>query len=86
MSVLLEAPPMARKNSSQQPEPEKRIGRPPAADGIRERAIVVRGRDDWKSWVQELSDFCRLDLSDLVDAALVDYARTRGFDKSAPKR
>ena len=47
----------------------------PPADGVRDRALVVKGRDDWKDWVQELSDHCRLDLSDLVDAALVDYAR-----------
>lgn len=77
---------MARKQNQPTGEPEKRRGRPLSTDGVRDRTLTIKGRDDWKTWVQELSDHCRLDLSDLVDAALVDYARGRGFSKTAPKR
>ena len=75
MTALAEAPMARTKQTPKADPPEKRMGRPPSADGVRDRALVVKGRDDWKDWVQELSDHCRLDLSDLVDAALVDYAR-----------
>ncbi len=50
------------------------------------KTIAVRATVDWVSWVEEGADFCRTDVSKLVDAALADYLKARGFPKSPPKR
>lgn len=49
-------------------------------------ALTIKGSGDWASWVREGAEFCRTDVSKLVDAALIDYLRARGFDKPAPPR
>lgn len=79
---LLESP-MAKKKAGGD---AKKMGRPPSTEGIRDQAVVVRGRVGWKTWVDELATHCRMDISDMVDQALVDFARSKGFDKMPPKR
>jgi hypothetical protein len=60
------------------PEPEARV---------RTGSIIVRGVPEWKEWAEELAEFDRTpSLNDLVDRALVHYARHVGFTKPAPKR
>jgi hypothetical protein len=49
-------------------------------------AVTVRGSGQWKQWIEELADHCRMDVSTLVDLALVDFAKARGFGTPAPKR
>jgi len=49
-------------------------------------AVTVRGSAQWKAWVEALADACRMDVSTLVDTALVELAKNRGFTKPAPKR
>jgi hypothetical protein len=36
--------------------------------------------------VERGADFCRTDVAKLVDAALVEYLKQRGFDEPAPRR
>jgi hypothetical protein len=82
MSVGLLERRMAKKKVDTAPKK----GRPPSAEGTRDQAVVVRGRVPWKTWVDELADYCRMDISDMVDQALVEFARGKGFDKMPPKR
>lgn len=72
----MEATVMAAKRKASQPKPKKTL------------AIVVtlKGTTAWKAWVDELADVCRTDVSKLIDAALVDFAKSKGFAKEAPRR
>jgi hypothetical protein len=50
------------------------------------RRIVVQASEEWIAWVEEGADFCRTDVSKLVDIALAQYLRSQGFAKLPPKR
>ena len=60
----------------------------PKAKAKERLAIVVtlKGSPEWKAWVDELADLCRTDTSKLIDMALVELAKARGFKKEAPRR
>ena len=70
-------------------EPKKK-GKPgPKPDPSRNRTavIMVRGMPDWKAWIEELAEHMRSpSVGDLIDKALVAYARDNKFPKSAPPR
>jgi hypothetical protein len=53
---------------------------------VRARMISIRGRDEWLEWVRGLADAERMDVSDLIDRALVDYGKARGYPVPAPRR
>ena len=57
-----------------------------AREDPRPTALTVKGRPEWRDWVDRGAEFCRTDVAKLVDAALVEYLKQRGFDESAPKR
>jgi hypothetical protein len=63
----------------------KSKARPPR-ESPRPTALTIKGRREWRDWVERGADFCRTDVAKLVDAALVDYLKQRGFDEPAPKR
>jgi hypothetical protein len=68
---------MAKKKPGPKPDPSR----------VRTDTIMVRGMTAWKEWVEEFAEFDRAtSLSELIDRALVSYARERGFPKQAPKR
>jgi hypothetical protein len=48
--------------------------------------VTLKGSLEWKAWVDELADLCRTDTSKLIDMALVEFAKARGFQKEAPRR
>jgi hypothetical protein len=50
------------------------------------RRIVVQASEEWIAWVEEGADFCRTDVSKLVDVALFQYLKSQGFEKIPPKR
>jgi hypothetical protein len=50
------------------------------------KRIVVQAMDEWIAWVERGAEFCRTDVSKLVDSALIDYLRARGFEEKPPKR
>jgi hypothetical protein len=52
----------------------------------RDVVFSLRGSPEWKKWVDLLAKHCRTDVAKLIDSALVDYARTHGFDRQAPER
>ena len=49
-------------------------------------ALTIRGGPDCREWVERGADHCRTDVAKLVDAALIDYLRARGFEESPPRR
>ncbi len=64
---------------------KKALPKPPDP-GPRRAVFQMKGRDAWKEWLEELSLFLRMPTSAIVDNALVQYAKSRGFDKEAPQR
>lgn len=48
--------------------------------------LSVRGTDDWRAWLQRLADHDRASMPDLLDRALVAYAKGVGFKEAPPKR
>ncbi len=63
----------ARKKAHTQPgEPIKTVG--------------IRATPEWAEWLERAATFCRTDTSKLIDAALVDYMRARGFSEDPPPR
>jgi len=48
--------------------------------------VTLKGTIEWKAWVDELASLCRTDTSKLIDMALVEFAKARGFKKEAPRR
>jgi hypothetical protein len=50
------------------------------------RRVAVFASEEWIRWVEEGADFCRTDVSKLVDVALAAYLRGQGFPKTPPKR
>ena len=68
---------VAKKKSGPKPDPER----------VRSAAIMLRGRPEWREWVEKLMEFGRApSLNDLADRAFVAYARQIGFKEAAPKR
>lgn len=58
---------------------------PPAPKGA-PIAVTVRGSEEWKGWVERGTEHCRLDTAKVIDAALIEFFRSRGFTEEAPKR
>jgi hypothetical protein len=55
-------------------------------DAPRLVTVVVKGRDEWKEWLEEAATNCRLSVSAFLDQALACYARDRGIQEEPPKR
>jgi hypothetical protein len=54
---------------------------------LRDAATFIRSTQAWKQFVEEFADWDRApSVSDLIDRALVSYARERKYDKPMPKR
>jgi hypothetical protein len=49
-------------------------------------AVTIRGSEEWKAWIEAGARYCRTDVAKLIDAAVVDYLRARGFGQEAPDR
>ncbi len=68
-------------------KPKAKPGPKPDPSRVRTAVTMVRSMPDWKVWVEELAEFDRASSTgDLLDRALVAYARQVKFPKPAPKR
>ena len=78
MSVVAMAEPKkAKKKPGPKPDPSR----------TRDAAIMVRSTEAWKRAVEAFAEFDRApSVSDLIDRAVVAYARERGYEKPIPKR
>lgn len=59
----------------------------PGEPGPRRSVVLtIKGADEWKEWLNGLSDHLRIPTSTIVDLALVRYAKEVGYEKAPPKR
>lgn len=72
--------------SEAKPKGSGRTGRPPKAEGAKQNVLSIRGTAEWRDWLGRLSDHCRLRSADVIDRALIAYARAEGFAEPAPRR
>jgi len=49
-------------------------------------AVTLRGGPDWKEWLEGFADHCRSDVSKVIDKALIQYAKSEGYNREAPRR
>jgi hypothetical protein len=52
---------------------------------VRETVVALKGASEWKAWLDEFADPCRLGLADTIEQSLLSYAKQRGF-RDLPKR
>lgn len=74
--VGLKDPPMAKKKPG--PKPTEGVGRT--------SLTTIRSTPEWKAALEELAEFKRLTVADVIDHAIVAYARGEAFPKPIPKR
>jgi hypothetical protein len=62
------------------------MGRKKRQDEDAKSGIAIRGSKEWRDWVMALAKFKRLKATDLIDQALIEYARNHHFEPPAPER
>lgn len=50
------------------------------------RTIGIRSTGEWADWIERGARFCRTDVAKLIDAAVVEYLKDRGFTDPPPER
>jgi hypothetical protein len=76
---VVESAVMARPKAKKQATAKKPSGAKPTA-------LTIRGNLEWRDWLERGADHCRTDVAKLVDAAVIDYLKGRGFEEIPPKR
>jgi hypothetical protein len=56
------------------------------AVGPKPNALVIRGSAEWREWLKRVAEVDRTSVADVIDRALVDYARKIGVKELPPKR
>jgi hypothetical protein len=65
---------------------KKKVPTKTTVSRARASAINFRAMPEWKAWIDEFAEFDRCTLVELIDRALVAYAREKKFSKAAPRR
>jgi hypothetical protein len=56
-------------------------------DGTARRNVVsIRGTEAWRDWLMGLARHSRLAAADVIDQALVEYAKAHGYNDPPPLR
>ena len=66
--------------------PKKRVSAPKKASAKPPKTVGVRTTAEWAEWLERGARHCRTDIAKLIDAAVVDYVKARGFDETPPVR
>jgi hypothetical protein len=61
--------------------PKKRAGKPSGP-----RTVGVRASGEWADWIERAARYCRTDVAKLIDTAVAEYAKARGFAEEPPER
>lgn len=48
--------------------------------------LTISATSAWKAWLADVSRYTRSTRSTVIDAAVSEFARNRGFDREAPQR
>lgn len=75
---VMETATMPKKTPGENPRPQPRR--------VRSAATNIRSTPEWKAWLEELAEFDRCDYVELIDRAVVEYAKKVRFEKKAPRR
>lgn len=68
-------------------KPKGKPGPKPDPSRVRTGVTTIRSMPDWKSTLEELAEYDRASsVGELVDRAIVAYARSIKFPKQFPKR
>jgi hypothetical protein len=59
---------------------------PEPTAGPRPTALTIKGNREWRAWVDRGAEHCRTDVAKVVDAALIEYFKSKGFGDPPPKR
>lgn len=49
-------------------------------------AVTIKGSEEWKKWLEEGAKYSRLSVSVLVEHAVVDFLKSKGFTRESPER
>lgn len=61
-------------------------GRPKGPRPRRKMIAAFKGSPEFASWLDSLVKHCRMPTSSVIENALIEYARIRGFNDPAPER
>ncbi len=59
---------------------------PPEATARRLVAVAIKGNEKWKEWLERGAKHCRFSVSTLVDQAVAEFLKARGFTEEPPER
>lgn len=63
---------------------KRKVGRPKAG-GAKGNVVALKGTPEWKAWLKDFADHCRLGQAGVIDLALERLAEEREF-RPPPKR
>lgn len=61
--------------------PKKRPGPAPNPEGRRSSLVTMKCHDSWKAWLVKFSKASRTTPSSMIDLALAELAKARGFEE-----
>jgi hypothetical protein len=67
-------------------QPKVKGRTPRAVPQATSNVVSIRGTMAWRNWLYGLADHCRLKSPDLIDRALIAYAKAEGYKAPAPAR
>jgi hypothetical protein len=59
---------------------------PTAVKVIRKTVVTIKGTEAWRVWLEGFSKHMRTPTSTIVDHALIEYAKAKGYTEEAPER
>jgi hypothetical protein len=77
MATGLVERPMAKKSAKATPK---------GGDEPRKNVVSIRGTEAWRAWLMGLAAHRRLKAVDVIDQALIEYAKKYGYTEEAPPR
>jgi hypothetical protein len=66
--------------------PKGRTADEPKREDPRQVVISMKGSAEFRDWLYELAEHERIKAVELLERAVVEYARNHGFTKIAPRR
>lgn len=69
----------------QMPEPRRKSTTPNPEKGPRPIQLTIRAHKEWREWLVGFAGELRITTADVVDHALVDYAKRKGYPKPPPR-
>ncbi len=81
---LLDGPPMGRKSTRGEGGPKRKPG--PEPTGRKPTVGAIKGSPEYGDWLERGAKFCLLNVSTLLDIAVTEYLKGRGFPEERPER